>query len=92
MKFNGKKFNKESVNLNGNEFDHCTFNNCKLIFNGVGSVTLTNNSFNDCAWIFEGPAADTVAFMKALYSMGGGGKDLIVHTFNEIAPDMKFRH
>ena len=74
MKFKDHPFQDEPVNLNGNQFDHCTFNNCELIFNGVGSVTLTNNAFNDCKWIFEGPAADTVAFMKALYSMGGGGR------------------
>lgn len=92
MNFKKKTFKNEPVNLNGNSFDHCTFNNCELIFNGVGSVGLTNSTFNNCRWTFNGPAADTVAFMKALYSMGGGGKDLIVHTFNDIAPDMKFRH
>ena len=92
MKFTNKPFKKETVNLNGNQFDHCTFINCELIFNGVGSVGLTNCSFNHCRWTFQGPAADTVAFMKALYSMGGGGKDLIVQTFNDIAPDMKLRH
>ena len=69
MKFERHPFKNESVNLNGNEFDYCTFDNCELIFNGVGSVGLTNNEFRNCKWTFEGPAADTVAFMKALYSM-----------------------
>lgn len=92
MKFNRKTFQNETVNLNNNEFDRCKFIKCELIFNGVGSVTLSHSTFTDCRWTFEGPAADTVAFMKALYSMGGGGKDLIVHTFKDIAPDVKFRH
>lgn len=92
MQFDAKEFNKEPVNLNGNRFEGCTFNECELIFNGVGPVGLANCIFNNCKWTFQGPAADTVAFMKALYAMGGGGKELILATFKNIAPDIKVKH
>jgi hypothetical protein len=91
MKFENREFRKEKINLNGNEFDRCKFFDCELVFNGVGLVALTNNNFHDCRWTFEGPAADTVAFMKALYAMGGGGRELILATFNNIAPNMKLK-
>jgi hypothetical protein len=92
MKFEQREFRKERVNLNGNDFDHCQFFECEMVFNGVGNVGLTNCGFNNCRWTFEGPAAATAAFMKALYSMDGGGRDLILATFKDVAPDLKFRH
>jgi len=92
MKFEKREFRNERINLNGNEFDHCQFFGCEMVFNGVGAVGLTHNGFHECKWIFEGPAADTVGFMKALYAMGAGGRDLILQTFKDVAPDLKFRH
>lgn len=92
MKFEKREFRNEPINLNGNQFDHVQFHGCKMIFTGVGGLGLTNCGFHECTWHFEGPAADTVAFMKAMYDMGGGGRDLILATFKNVAPDLKIRH
>lgn len=92
MRFANRDFRSERVNLNGNEFDHCQFHQCEMVFNGVGGVGLSHCGFHDCRWTFEGPAGDTVRFMKALYAIGGGGRDLILATFRDVAPDLKFRH
>jgi len=66
MKFEKREFRNERINLNGNEFDHWSV---LWLRNGVQrrrAVGLTHNGFHECKWIFEGPAADTVGFMKAL--------------------------
>ncbi len=89
MIFNGKAFQKEPVTLNGSHFEGCTFNECELIYTGVGPVGLSNCTFNSCSWTLTGPASDTVQFMKALYQSGGGGKDLILATLKNIAPDIR---
>lgn len=92
MKFENREFRDEAVNLNGNHFSGCKFINCQLIFNGVGAVGLVDIQFLNCRWIFDGPASDTVAFLKALYALGDGGRDLVLRTFNDVAPDLKLVH
>lgn len=92
MKFDKKEFANEPINLNGNHFENCTFTKCEMIFTGVGPVGLVGCGFIECRWSFQGPASDTVAFMKALYDMGGGGKALIEATFKQIVPDVRFKH
>jgi hypothetical protein len=92
MRFEDRRYGNELINLNGNDFRRCTFEGSEMIFNGVGPVGLVDCNFINCRWKFEGPASDTVAFMKELYATGGGGKELIVATFNNIAPSMKVKH
>jgi hypothetical protein len=92
MRFEKKEFRNETINLNGNEFDHCQFDGCRMVFNGVGNVGLSNNNFKDCKWIFDGPAAATVAYMKALYGMGGDAQTMIIAMLEEVAPNLKKKH
>lgn len=79
-----KLFNKQTVVLDGNEFDNCTFEACILEFQGLRPVTLNNNTMNDCQWSFKGPAANAVQFMGALYQSGSSGAQLVEATFNGI--------
>lgn len=79
-----KSFRNETIQLDNNQFDHCQFDNCQLVFSGTGNIGLSNCSFNDCIWTFGGSAANTIQFMTALYAMGGGAKDLIESTFDNI--------
>ncbi len=79
-----KSFSNETIHLDNNQFDHCEFDNCEIVYSGTGKFSLSNNSFNGCRWTFEGPAANAIEFMSAMYAMGGGAKDLIEKTFENI--------
>jgi hypothetical protein len=78
----GQHFKNIKISLDGGTFKDCKFETCVLIFSGVLPVTMTGNSFTDCAWEFAGAARNSVDFMRALYT--GGGRDLIEGTINVI--------
>lgn len=82
MKFQNRTFKNEPINLDDNTYIGCTFNHCEIIYSGGGPPNLTNNSFNDCSWTFDGAAARTLSFMAALYT--GGGKTVIENTLDNI--------
>jgi hypothetical protein len=91
-KFENEEIRDRVVNFDGHEYRSVKFFNCEIVF-GARSVTHASGiEFNNCTWRFEGPAADTVAFMRALYSSGVNGRKLVLDTFRTIAPDLKFRH
>jgi hypothetical protein len=46
---------------------------------------MANCRFENVSWVFEGPAANTLAFLQALYhGMGEGGRKLVDDTFENI--------
>ncbi len=77
-------FRDQTVTLDGNEYDRCTFENCILEYQGVRPVSLVGSSMNNCQWSFKGPAANAIQFMSAMYQSGGQGAALIESTFNQI--------
>jgi hypothetical protein len=85
MKHEKTFFNNQEVILDDNEFHHCNFEDCNLIYSGGKPPSLNGCSFSKVRWSFTGPAADTVAFMRALYhGCGEGGQSLIEQTFEAI--------
>jgi hypothetical protein len=58
-------FENKRVVISGQRFERCSFKNCELVFDGR-PTQLVGNSFDGCHWTFEGPAADTLAFVSAL--------------------------
>ncbi|MBS3648156.1 hypothetical protein KEU06_05885 [Pseudaminobacter sp. 19-2017] len=77
-----KKFKDTLVNLDGGTFEGCAFERCTLLFSGLMPPALKSNTFSECKWEFAGPAANTIAFMAALYT--GGGEELVEKTLEEI--------
>lgn len=78
-------FINQVVNLDLNVYENCTFQNCELIFTGIGGVGLVNNKFTECTWSFSGPAGNTLKFLRILYKdMGDFGKQLVETTFENI--------
>lgn len=67
----GAKFNHETLTLDGESFADCEFRDCRLIYNGGPAPVLTNCRFDDCDWKFEDAAANTLAYLKVVWSVGG---------------------
>ena len=89
----GKTFTGVDVPLDGHHYDKCKFRSCIFVYAGTGHLALKNSDVTDCDLMFTGAAANTVVMMKAIYSkMGDWGRQTIVNTFVEIAPDLKNLH
>jgi hypothetical protein len=69
------------VVLDGNAFIGCHFVDCTLVYGGGTPPTLVGGSFLRCSWVFEGPAANTLAFMRGLHAAEGGLRKVILDTF-----------
>ena len=71
--------------LDGKEFDGCTFHDCTLVYSGGDPPTIRNCNFGNCRWEFRSAADRTIGFMRALYhGMGEGGRQLVEQTFENI--------
>lgn len=82
MEYRDVELTGETILLDGATLTGCTLRQCRLVFNGIAGVNLGVNTFIDCTWSFDGPAARTVQFLKALYT--GGGKALVDRTIEDI--------
>lgn len=75
-------FTDATILIDGHAYKGCTFIRCKMVYTGVGTVSLSGNSMHECSWSFTGPAANTMGFLKALYT--GGGKETVERTLDAI--------
>ena len=84
MRFTSRDFTDETIELDGNQFPGCTFTGCQMRFRGDAPVVLDGCAFYGCSWELDGPAATTIAFLSALYAMGGRTRELVEATFENI--------
>jgi hypothetical protein len=82
MKHRNKTFRDETINLDGNEFDSCTFENCEFVYRGTGSVNFTDCSVSKPVLTFDGSAARTLDLLKLIYP--NGFQPIIEYIFNNI--------
>jgi hypothetical protein len=78
-------FAHEPVQMDGNTYRNCRFEQCTLIYSGGEIPRLENNSFTECRWVFDGAALRTMAFLRDLnYYGAAGGRALVDSTFETI--------
>jgi hypothetical protein len=63
-------FTHETVNLDGMTFEDCEFRKCRLIYSGGEAPIFEGCKFDGCDWRLDGPAADTLACLRAMWSAG----------------------
>jgi hypothetical protein len=64
-------YSHDTVVLEGDTFTGCEFRDCRLIYTGGEPAILTDCKFVDCDWRLEGAAAQTLAYLKLMWSAGG---------------------
>ena len=84
MNYINEIFEGERIELHGKSFNHCTFKNCHLVYDGDRSPTFSNNTFIETRFIFSGAALRTLYFLGNMYHAGEGGKEVIDQTFEDI--------
>lgn len=88
MNHDGRTFTGETIVLDFNSFNDCTFDGCTLAFHGYGPVGLVGCRFLNCQWAVDGPAGRTLQFLSSIYGMGDeGARDLVEATFRNIRGD-----
>jgi hypothetical protein len=84
-RFTNTVFVDERIDLDGRSFQGCTFQQCELVYSGIAPLTLMDSAVNDCRWSFEGAAALTLDFMRALYMNGdAGGRAVVEQTVHVV--------
>jgi hypothetical protein len=68
----GKRFDKQTVELDGQDFEACTFVDCDLVYRGGDPPGLANNTFVTCRFRLDGAALRTIMFFREMYACGGG--------------------
>jgi hypothetical protein len=71
--------------IDGNQYNDCTFDRCKIIYRGGPLPSIESCSFSNCTWHFEEGAERTLIFLKMLYhGMGEGGPALVDSAIDQI--------
>jgi hypothetical protein len=81
MKYEGESFGDRDIHLDGNEYHHCHFERCRMIFHGKAPVVFTYCQLVNLNWQFVDAADLTVNFMRAMYH---GTGDIGPHIIGQI--------
>lgn len=81
----GNSYTGVVVQLDNNSFSDCRFDGCRMVYSGLGPVSLQGCSFSNVSWEFAGGAQNTISFLSGIYNgMGEGGRVLVENTFAAI--------
>lgn len=61
----------EVVVMDYGNFEDVQFINCKIVYRGGRAPSMIRCDLIDCEWIFEGPALNTVGFLRGLSADDG---------------------
>ena len=89
MQFHNSTFAHAIVALDGNDYDHCDFRHCILVYRGGTPPRFAHCSFLQSPFRFEDAAGNTLSFMASLYH--GGFKTYVEQTFKKICTDRRGR-
>ncbi len=84
MNHQNESFRNQRIELHGEAFHNCTFENCELVYDGERPPTLQDNHFVDSVFLFTGPATRTLYLLSNIYHAGDGGREVIERTFDDI--------
>jgi hypothetical protein len=63
-------FKSKDIILDGEEYEDCTFVDCRLLYCGGEPPMLSANSFVRCTWELDGAALRTLGFFAVLNMIG----------------------
>ena len=76
-RFVNQTFRDQQVRLDSGTYENCLFENCLIIFSGLGEPSLTSCDFRNTQWALEDAAVDTLEFLRVLYRSGEGGRRVV---------------
>lgn len=83
-RFVRRSFGAEIVDLDGVEFIECKFRGTTLRYSGGEVPRIIGCSFSEARFAVDGPAARTLALLKAMASPGSGLQEVVRETFGAL--------
>ncbi|HEX5498449.1 MAG TPA: hypothetical protein VFX03_04445 [Thermomicrobiales bacterium] len=85
MRYVKKTFQNQNIHIDEDEYESCRFQDCRIIFTGKGPARFANCKFDECQWVFDDAAEETIQYLAALYTgLGAGGRALVEAIFQGI--------
>jgi hypothetical protein len=78
----GVSYNHQTVLLDGESYSDCSFASCRLVYAGGEAPRFDRCRFEDCDWKLEEAAAQTLSFLKLMWTVGA--KAAVQATIKEI--------
>ncbi|WP_293903451.1 hypothetical protein [Phenylobacterium sp.] len=66
----GVIYNHETVQLDGETFSDCEFRDSRLVYSGGAPPVFASCQFHGCDWKQDDAASNTLAYLKAMWSVG----------------------
>lgn len=79
-----KTFNGEKVQLDDGIFDTCTFEGCTIIYCGGTLPLMRSCTFNNCQFVLDEAAGNTLIYLAHLHKFGNGGATIVEGMFDMI--------
>lgn len=89
MRHEDEVFVQEEVELGGNKFLSCTFEDCRLIYDGSPGVRIQDCTFEGTRLELVGEAGNTLSFLQNIFHGFGEDGRLVVENFFEQIRDGK---
>jgi hypothetical protein len=83
-RFEGQEF-EGRVPVDGHEFVACTFMNAVLVYSGGDPPSFRGCILREWRFAFEGPAGNTVNFLRSMAPPTSGFSDVVRQTFPDLA-------
>jgi hypothetical protein len=74
--FANKRFHRERIILDGNEFSGCMFNECDINYDGGTMLIGEGCTFQQCHWVFGGAAHNTIEVLHYIRVLSKSGLKL----------------
>ena len=87
MKHVDKTFSGGEVEIDGEVFENCNFENCSLVYSGGATPQFTGCGFGELRVEFRGSANNTVNLLQAMASPNSGFQEAIRNTFPALGAD-----
>jgi hypothetical protein len=85
MHFEGRRFVKQIVDLDGNTFEACKLIDCTLRFSGEAPTRISRCEITGCILGLDDRALLTVKFLKAMHGgLGNWGRNCVEELFDKI--------
>jgi len=74
MDFSDETFNRQTINIDGNSYARCTFNECTLIYSGGNPPQFDACKIVNVVWRFADSAKRAVNFLRDIASVTAKGQ------------------
>jgi len=81
--FENQTFTDQEIHLDGNEYNSCRFEACKIVFSANAPVRMSGATFHGCSWDLQGAARLTLEFISGVYRIKGM-QQFVENTFENI--------